>query len=430
MPPIGVVVVHHGADDLTMRCLRALVGDEQSPPTVVVLVENGPGASFAAQVRAELPAVTVVGAGANLGFAAGCNLGIAAVPDVDLVALVNSDVLVSPGWFRPLTAALDADPRAAAACPKILFEGSFHTLRIEARSTVRPGWGDRRALAWQLRCVRVDGADVTSRCQLVSGFWEPDREGIWAGPVVELRVPAGEHARVHLELEVPMPGQELVVEPGGQVVRPAATGGTVVLDLLGEPVRVINNVGSEWRADGYGVDLGYQEVDRGQHDLTREVPAWCGGAVLLRRSYLEQTGGFDERLFLYYEDLELSIRGAAMGWRYRLEPASVVEHRHAASFSADPAGISARRERNRLAVLVRHGRPAQVATAVVTFVFVTASYLRRDVLARVARRRRPAWGTVVHRVRALVGAGALAPAMLRSRRADRRGREDRHWLDC
>jgi hypothetical protein len=31
-------------------------------------------------------------------------------------------------------------------------------------------------------------------------------------------------------------------------------------------------------------------------------------------------GPFDERLFLYYEALELGLRGAAMGWRYRYEP--------------------------------------------------------------------------------------------------------------
>ena len=41
--------------------------------------------------------------------------------------------------------------------------------------------------------------------------------------------------------------------------------------------------------------------------------AWCGGAVLLRREYLDDVGIFDERLFLYYEDTDLSWRGTAQG---------------------------------------------------------------------------------------------------------------------
>ena len=34
-----------------------------------------------------------------------------------------------------------------------------------------------------------------------------------------------------------------------------------------------------------------------------------GSAVLLRGSFLETVGPFDERLFLYYEDIDLSLRG-------------------------------------------------------------------------------------------------------------------------
>ena len=58
---------------------------------------------------------------------------------------------------------------------------------------------------------------------------------------------------------------------------------------------------------------------------------WCGAAVLLRRRYLEEVGRFDERLFMYAEDADLSWRGARRGWRYRYVPTSVVRHEHRAS---------------------------------------------------------------------------------------------------
>jgi len=40
---------------------------------------------------------------------------------------------------------------------------------------------------------------------------------------------------------------------------------------------------------------------------------------------------FDERLFLYYEDLELAWRGRRRGWRYHYVPESTVRHLHAAT---------------------------------------------------------------------------------------------------
>jgi len=63
----------------------------------------------------ELPlADRVIRPGRNLGFAAGTNLGIAE-SSRELVATVNDDVLVEPGWTARLVEALDLHPRAAAA---------------------------------------------------------------------------------------------------------------------------------------------------------------------------------------------------------------------------------------------------------------------------------------------------------------------------
>lgn len=352
-PAIGVVVLHYGADELTLRCLRALLADDTSPATEIVLVDNGPGSAFADLVRLELPAVRVLVPGANLGFAGGCNLGIAALAAVDLIALVNSDMEVRPGWLAPLAETLEADDRLAAACPKIRFDGRFHTLDLEADGAWRPGRGDGRQLAWRLEGARLGERDVTASCQLVDGFWEPDGRGAWAGPRAVLRIPDVPGVK-EVNLLVGTPHRRAVrlrAGTGGPDAQVPAGGSWCAVPLAGEPGPVINNVGNAWRPDGYGIDLGFQEVDAGQHDRPGPVEAWCGGAVLLRRAYLEETGGFDERLFLYYEDLELSLRGTALGWRYRYDPRSVVAHRHAASSSQQPGRVARLKERNRLQLM-------------------------------------------------------------------------------
>jgi len=62
-----------------------------------------------------------------------------------------------------------------------------------------------------------------------------------------------------------------------------------------------------------------------------------GGAALYRRAAFEAVGGFDERVFLYYEDLDLALRLAARGGRCALAPEARALHAYSASLGAASA---------------------------------------------------------------------------------------------
>ena len=49
--------------------------------------------------------------------------------------------------------------------------------------------------------------------------------------------------------------------------------------------------------------------------VSREVFGACGGAFLIRRPVYEALGGFDERFFMVYEDVDLSYRARLLGHR-------------------------------------------------------------------------------------------------------------------
>ena len=55
-----------------------------------------------------------------------------------------------------------------------------------------------------------------------------------------------------------------------------------------------------------------------------------GGFLMLRRTMLDELGGFDEGFFLYGEDIDLCYRAAQGGWERWYVPAAVVEHEHQA----------------------------------------------------------------------------------------------------
>jgi N-acetylglucosaminyl-diphospho-decaprenol L-rhamnosyltransferase len=61
-------------------------------------------------------------------------------------------------------------------------------------------------------------------------------------------------------------------------------------------------------------------------------PDWVSGAcILVRRSVLEEIGGFDEGFFMYCEDIDLCRRIRAAGHEVRFDPEAHVEHLGGAS---------------------------------------------------------------------------------------------------
>jgi GT2 family glycosyltransferase len=393
----------------------------------VVLVDNGSIDGIAERVKREMPAVRVLEPMSNLGFAAGCNLGMAAVGGYDHVALVNNDATVEAGWLGPLVEALEGDPTLGAASSKMLIAGRFHEVRLSVPDAAGLGRADRRRLGVRVSAVRVDGRRVDGSLSSDEGFYAPEAPETrlgeevawWCGRRGTMRIEAGgaplkevgvrltcfERRRVTLSTDVDR--LDVIVD---------ATPRWFTLTLA-EPVAVINNAGSNLFAGGFGGDRGFLEADTGQFDEPAEVFAWCGGAVLLRRAYLDDVGRFDERLFLYYEDTDLSWRGRLHGWRYRYVPGSVVNHRHAASSGGVGSPVfQFHTERNRLLVLLKNAPWPVTLRALAVQARIVAEMVAIDVVRPVLTLHRPHLRRLRPKLRALWGVAQLAPAMLADRR--------------
>ena len=80
-----------------------------------------------------------------------------------------------------------------------------------------------------------------------------------------------------------------------------------------------------------GVHRGVDEVDRGQYEIKEETGFATGCAVLIKREVFEKIGLYDERYFLYLEDLDLSVRVKKAGFKIIFQPKAVVWHKNAQS---------------------------------------------------------------------------------------------------
>jgi GT2 family glycosyltransferase len=288
-------------------------------------------------------------------------------------------------------------------------------------SVVVPVWNGRRWLPGLLGSLRAQTLAPLEVIAVDNGSADGSREWL-AEHAAEVRVLAlgrntgFAHAAnrgieaAHGEV-VALVNTDVELEPGWLAAAVAALAerdaavATKMLDLA-EP-GVLYDAGDVLRRDGVCEQRGRFRRDDHRYDEPGEVFAACAGAAVYRRDAVLAVGGFDERLFAYLEDVDLGLRLRLAGWRCAWEPRAVARHAGGGSSEGLTRPVTAWAERNTL-LLVAKAFPLRWLPMVLY--------------------RQLAW--LVHAARSgglgafLRGAGAavpLLPAMLRERRALRRG---------
>lgn len=379
-PRVRVVILSFDGGDMTLDCLESLSKTEWPADRLeIVMVDNGSLDNIASRVAERFPQVRILEPLANLGFAGGCNLGILAPAandfEPDFVALVNNDATVAPGWLAPLVETIRTADDIGAVSAKMVFAPRFTGFEysVSAGPSVSSVPADEPPGVC-VTDVRFDGEIdyvrfVTDESVYASMPIEPESDDVlrrWTKTAGSIRVSwksAAEVTATTVSLRLKAWSERVVTfrSDAGEVRAVVGTEPVWVDIPVGtDSFDVINNVGSNLYAGGFGGDRGFLERDFGQYETPAEVFAWCGGAVLLRREYLDTVGVFDDRFFLYYEDTDLSWRGRLQGWRYIYEPRSLVRHRHAQSSGVGSLVFRFHTERNRLLMLAKCA-PARVA---------------------------------------------------------------------
>lgn len=101
-----------------------------------------------------------------------------------------------------------------------------------------------------------------------------------------------------------------------------------VLDWSGERVDLVD-ASLTWFGMGYKREV--ERVDDGSWETPKDVLYGTGAALFVRSSLFRSVGGFDERFFMFYEDVDLGWRLNILGHRVRYVPGSIAYHRHHAT---------------------------------------------------------------------------------------------------
>ncbi|GAA3802305.1 glycosyltransferase [Cellulomonas soli] len=81
-----------------------------------------------------------------------------------------------------------------------------------------------------------------------------------------------------------------------------------------------------WFGMGYKREV--EKPDTGAYEVAKDVLFGTGAAMFVRTGLYRELGGFDERFFMFYEDVDLGWRLNLLGHRVRYVPESVAYHKH------------------------------------------------------------------------------------------------------
>ncbi len=121
-PAVSVLIVNHNGGSDLVACLDSLRHTGFDAYEVIV-VDNASTDGSADRLGDLVPDVRLIRSAANLGFGGGNNLA-AAHAQGEVLAFLNPDTAVDPGWLRALVEVLDRDPRVGLATSMVLLKAS------------------------------------------------------------------------------------------------------------------------------------------------------------------------------------------------------------------------------------------------------------------------------------------------------------------
>lgn len=167
-PQVAVVLLNYNGKHWLQQFLSSVLATQYANLTVVV-ADNASTDGSADWLRTAFPQVQLIQLPVNHGYAGGYNLALQQVV-ADYFVLLNTDVMVEPGWLQPLVDCMEADVAIAACQPRIR---SFHDRDLFEYAGAAGGWIDM--LGYPFARGRV-----LDRIEADLGQYNDDADVFWA----------------------------------------------------------------------------------------------------------------------------------------------------------------------------------------------------------------------------------------------------------
>ncbi len=141
-PRISIITINYNQASVTCELLNSL-RRVSYPDVEAIVVDNHSTDNPEETIKTKYPEVKFVRSAQNLGFAGGNNLGLRMATGKYLLFL-NNDTEVDPGFLQPMVELFEANPKAGAASPKILYFNSDGVIQYAGSTNINPFTGRNR----------------------------------------------------------------------------------------------------------------------------------------------------------------------------------------------------------------------------------------------------------------------------------------------
>lgn len=105
-----------------------------------------------------------------------------------------------------------------------------------------------------------------------------------------------------------------------------------------------------------GMHIGVDQVDTGQFENSTEIDLATGAALIVKREVFEKIGLFDEKYFLYLEDMDFCVRAKKAGFKIIYAPQAILWHKNAGASGSGSALQDYYITRNRLLFAAKYAK--------------------------------------------------------------------------
>ena len=141
--------------------------------------------------------------------------------------------------------------------------------------------------------------------------------------------------------------------------------------------------------------IGLGEDDYGQYDTPHPTPYAHGAAMMMKRETIEKAGLMPECYFLYYEELDWSVRIRQAGFTIWYDPSFTIFHKESKTTGQDSPLRTYYMMRNRLLFAKRNlkwpKRP-------LSYCYLTGVVAMRDMIKHLLNRRKDLFGATVQAI--------------------------------
>lgn len=327
-PLISIVIVNfNGAQHIDV--LADSINRQRYKNIEVIFMDNNSTDDSVALAK-NINNVRIVNADDNYGFAEGNNIAQELVLG-DYILLLNNDIQIKDDDFiEKLLGIFYKYKNIVAVSPKIRFYEKFVHIKIKS---IHEFELDRDMLISQLGAYKKIFFPSGDGFQPVHEFMFPVSSnhkdiniGIIGNNDINGHVDGNDCAA---EYQIYINGRAVDSATKNSVTKGRAQFCVTVSENEGN--YIINNVGSYVAINGDAGDIGIGEKDYGQYDFDKEIDAFCGACVLIKRSALGNYPLFSPYFFAYYEDTELSIRMRSGGGAIVYTSSATLYHKHAST---------------------------------------------------------------------------------------------------